>query len=52
MFFIIEKSQEITFEVLQNHVNIKMETQKISNLWNSSENEYSKVATKKMVRYW
>ena len=29
-----------------------METQKISNFLSSSENEYSKFATKKMVRYW
>ena len=36
MFFVIEKSEETTFEFLQNAVN--METQKISNLLNSSEN--------------
>ena len=49
MFFIIEKSEETTFELLQNSVT--METYKIVNLLNSSENEYSKFATK-MVRYW
>ena len=30
---------------------IKTETQKIENLLNSSENEFSEIATKKMVRY-
>ena len=30
---------------------MKMETQKITNLLNNSENEYPKFATKKMVRY-
>ena len=44
MFFIIEKSEETTFELLQNSVT--METHKIVNLLNSSENEYSKFATK------
>ena len=44
MFFIIEKSEETTFELLQNSVT--METLKIVNLLNSSENEYSKFATK------
>ena len=29
-----------------------METQRIVNLLNSSENEYSKLATKKLIRYW
>ena len=37
MFFIIEKSEETTFEFLQTLV--KMETQKIVNLLNSSENK-------------
>ena len=44
IFFIIEKSEETTFELLQNSVT--METLKIVNLLNSSENEYSKFATK------
>ena len=44
MFFIIEKSEENTFEFLQYLV--KMETQKIVNLLNSSENKHSKFATK------
>ena len=49
MFFIIEKSEETTFEFLQKFCEhlIKMETQKIVNLLNSSENEYSEFATKK-----
>ena len=49
MFFIIEKSEETTFEFLQKFCEhlIKMETQKIVNLLNSSENEFSKFATKK-----
>ena len=49
IFFAIEKSEETTFEFLQNSLNIliKMETQKIANLLNSSENEYSKFATTK-----
>ena len=48
MFFIIEKSGETTFEFLQNSVTIIyiMETQKILNLLNNSENGYSKFATK------
>ena len=49
MFIIIESSGETTFEFLQNSVNILqiMETQKIVNLLNNTENEYSKFATKK-----
>ena len=49
IFFAIEKSEETTFEFLQNSLKIliKMETQKIANLLNSSENEYSKFATTK-----
>ena len=48
MFFIIEKSEETTFEFLQNSVNILSitETQKIVNLLNNTDNEYSKFATK------
>ena len=43
-----KKSEETTFEFLQNSANIKkVEAQKIVNLVNSSENEYSKFATKK-----
>ena len=48
MCFIIEKSEETTFECSQNSANIKMETQKIVNMLNSSENEYSEFATKKL----
>ena len=55
MFLINEKSEETTFKFSQNVVNIlhliKMETQKIVNMLKSSENEYSKFATKKMVCY-
>ena len=48
MFFIIEKSEKTTFEFLQHSVNILRKwKQKIVNLLNSSENEYSKFATKK-----
>ena len=48
MFFIIEISEETTFEFLQKfYIFIKMETQKIVNLLNSSENEFLKLATKK-----
>ena len=50
MFFIIQKSEESTFEFSKNSVNILIETQKIVNLLNSPENEYSKSGTK-MVRY-
>ena len=48
MFFIIERSEETTFEFLQNSVNILciMETQKIVNLLNNTENKYSKFTTK------
>ena len=50
MFFTIEKSEDTTFEFLQNSVNIlkicKFIFKKIVNLLNSSENEYSKFATK------
>ena len=49
MFFIIEKSEETTFEFWQNSVTIIqiMETQKIVNLSNSSGNEYSNFVRKK-----
>ena len=49
MFFIIEKSEETTFNFLQNSVIIIyiMETQKIVNLLNGTDNENSKFATKK-----
>ena len=43
MFFIIQKSEESTFEFLQNSV---MEKQKFVNFLNSSHNEFSKIATK------
>ena len=48
MFFIIEKSEETTFNFSQNSVTIVqiMETQKIVNL-NGSDNDNSKFATKK-----
>ena len=45
MFFIIEKSEETTFEFSQNSVSI-IETQKIINLLNDSSNDESKFATK------
>ena len=49
IFFIIEKSEETTFNFLQNSVTIVliMETQKIVNLLNCSDNDNSKFATKK-----
>ena len=49
LFFIIEKSEETTFNFSQNSVTIVciMETQKIVNLLNGSGNENSKFATKK-----
>ena len=54
MFFIIEKSEETTFEFSQNAVKvvwfwlrIKMETQKITNLLGDANNESSKFATRK-----
>ena len=54
MFFIIEKSEETTFEFSQNAVTvvwfwlrIKMETQKIVNLLGDANNESSKFATRK-----
>ena len=48
MFFITEKSEETTFNFSQNSVTIIqiMETQKIINLLNASNNENSKFATK------
>ena len=48
MFFIIEKSEETTFNFSQNSATIIyiMETQKIVNLLNGSDNENSKFATK------
>ena len=49
MIFIIEKSEETTFNFSQNSVTIIeiMETQKIVNLLNGSDNDNSKFATKK-----
>ena len=49
MFFIIEKSEETSFNFSQNSVTIVliMETQKIVNLLNDSDNDNSKFATKK-----
>ena len=49
MFFIIEKSKETTCNFPQNSVTIIqiMETQKIVNLLNGSDNENSKFPTKK-----
>ena len=49
MFFIIEKSEETIFNFSQNSPTIIqiMETQKIINLLNVSDNENSKFATKK-----
>ena len=49
MFFIIEKSEERTFNFSQNSATIIwiMETQKTVNLLNGSDNENSKFATKK-----
>ena len=49
MFFIIEKSEEETFNFSQNSVTIiyVMETQKTVNLINDTDNENSKFATKK-----
>ena len=54
MFFIIEKSQEATFEFTQNAATIvwfwpckKMETQKVVNLLGEADNESSKFATRK-----
>ena len=54
MFFIIEKSEETTFEFSQNTATvvwfwscIKMETQKIANFWGDTDNESSKFATRK-----
>ena len=49
MFFIIKKSKESTFNLLQDSVTIIkiMETQKTVNLLNGSDNQNSKFATKK-----
>ena len=54
MFFIIEKSEETTFEFTQNTVTvawfwlcIKMETQKIENLLGDADSESWKFATRK-----
>ena len=46
MFFITEKSEEINFEFLSQSYN-NGNTQKLVNLLNSFENEYSKLATTK-----
>ena len=50
MFFIIEKSEETTFNFSQNSVTIIqiMEAQKIVNLLNDTDNEKSKFAMKKL----
>ena len=52
MFFIIEKSEETTFEFTQNTatvvcfwLHIKMETQKIVNILGGADNKSSKIAT-------
>ena len=54
MFFIIEKSEETTFELSQNAATVvwfwlrlKMGTQKIENLLGGADNESSKFATRK-----
>ena len=54
MFFIIEKSEETTFDFTQSSTTIvwlltiyKMETQKIVNLLMETDNESSKFATRK-----
>ena len=54
MFFIIEKSEETSFEFSQDAMTVvwfwlslKMETQKIVNLLGHANNKYSKFATKK-----
>ena len=49
MFFIMEKSEETAIGFFSKFCKplIKMETQKIVNLLKSSENEYSKFASKK-----
>ena len=54
MFFIIEKSEETTFDFTQSSTTIvwlltiyKIETQKIVNLLNETDNESSKFATRK-----
>ena len=53
MFFITEKKEETTFDFSQNCIFclicIKMETQKIVNLLNDSDNESSKFATRKFT---
>ena len=48
MFFVIEKSEETTFNFLQNSVTIILiiETKKIVNLLNGSDNENSKLQQK------
>ena len=60
MFFIIEKSEETTFEFSRNTATVvwfwlplKMETQKIANLLGDADNEFStrKICNKKMVCY-
>ena len=49
MFFIIEKSEETTFNFLQDFTTIIsiMETQKVVDLLNGTDNENSKFATRK-----
>ena len=49
MFFIIENKEETTFDFSQNccFTCIKLETQKIVNLLNGSDNESSKFAARK-----
>ena len=54
---LLKKKEETTFDFSQNLNNrnkldfYKLETQKIVNLLNDSNNESSKFATKKMVHY-
>ena len=59
MFFIIEKSEEATFEFSQNAttvvwfwLRIKMETQKVVNLLGDANNESSKFETRKWYFKW
>ena len=53
MLFIIEKSEETTFNFSQNFFAIIkiMETRKIVNLLNNFDNENSKFATRKRLCY-
>ena len=51
MFFIIEKTEENTFNFSQNslYISYKMETLKIINFLSDSSNDESKFPTKKMM---